>query len=878
MGIAIGSNFDMQAALPLDSRDVVADNTARNAIPSGVRFLGMKVTVISPNMVTYVLKDGITNANWEIDGTNPNAVLGPASSNVGDVAVYNSTDGKSIKITNVNIDTSDNMTGVNELDAAQVMTEKLVMLGGIEKFVTTDSTTTGSNATVNVADLSVIRFTNASLVSISQLSGIVQGQELTFINATGAPITFNDESGATAAFRIHTGTKGPLVLNDQATISGVYGDNSRFQVVGGTGAGGSSSLDTVFQLTAQEVLTDWDITAIQSGTFVKETVAPFNGLASYKFTRSTSSSTAIILSPAKDVAVRFRGQTCTLYFPYSYNGLNGIATAQLYDATNAAFIPGILALDGTNGGIKIARMNATIPLTCTSVRVVYTFTGADNSKVLQFDDVQLTSDTTIMAPIFSPDSTIRLTVANGYGSTATKIRRFSTVVEQVGSAILYQDSATNGASFTILEKGIYDISFSDAFTTTGYCGISINSASLTTNVQDLVNPAERPAIGFNGVATAVATCAWSGELAVGTIIRPHTSGNAASGNMTTFTISKNGKQTNSIVSAPETFNSDTASFNFLTAAQATVATLGNFPIGSYITCLQTGGGNTRTQNSTRPTQTDADMNINGINIAARAYSGTSTAGLPSVFIINIGKGLSGREIDVYKSVGRTNGNQLGLPILDGTFEEGIRIIGYDSNTGLLTIDAGYRSGTTSTARFVFADGTTQTSGYLVIKASKSPALTAVPVMLEKVATISDVKTNTTAGGAATSGAYQTRTLNTVSDPFGIVTSLTANQFTLQAGEYYIEASAPAVRVDQHKAKLRNITDSTDTIIGTAEYSTSTAGSGSSSIVRGNLLISSAKTFEIQHRVGTTQATFGYGFAASFGDVEIYTQVKITKIR
>src|SRR5690606_31822139 len=100
--------------------------------------------------------------------------------------------------------------------------------------------------------------------------------------------------------------------------------------------GGSQGLDIAFQLFAEEELSDWDTTAIQGGTFEKEITAPLNGDASYKFTRSTSSSTAIIVSPAQDIAKRFRGQTCTFYFPYSYDGANDIVTAQLYDNTNSA--------------------------------------------------------------------------------------------------------------------------------------------------------------------------------------------------------------------------------------------------------------------------------------------------------------------------------------------------------------------------------------------------------------------------------------------------------------------------------------------------------------------------------------------------------------
>ena len=53
------------------------------------------------------------------------------------------------------------------------------------------------------------------------------------------------------------------------------------------------------------------------------------------------------------------------------------------------------------------------------------------------------------------DSMVRLQSTNGHGATNTKIRRFSNVVEIRGASIGYKDSATDGASFTIKESGVY---------------------------------------------------------------------------------------------------------------------------------------------------------------------------------------------------------------------------------------------------------------------------------------------------------------------------------------------------------------------------------------------------------------------------------------
>lgn len=67
MGIALASNFDVNTGLPLDSRTVVADLTARDAIPALQRYEGLSVYVEAEE-TTYRLIGGITNGDWQVDG------------------------------------------------------------------------------------------------------------------------------------------------------------------------------------------------------------------------------------------------------------------------------------------------------------------------------------------------------------------------------------------------------------------------------------------------------------------------------------------------------------------------------------------------------------------------------------------------------------------------------------------------------------------------------------------------------------------------------------------------------------------------------------------------------------------------------------------
>lgn len=139
----------------------------------------------------------------------------------------------------------------------------------------------------------------------------------------------------------------------------------------------------------------------------------------------------------------------------------------------------------------------------------------------------------------------------------------------------------------------------------------------------------------------------------------------------------------------------------------------------------------------------------------------------------------------------------------------------------------------------------------------------------------DEKAANVDGGTFTSGAWQTRTLNTeVVDEIG--STLAANQFTLPAGTYEIEASAPSWRVDANKLRLRNITDGTTALVGGSYYSGG-GDVGTHSELRGRITIASTKTFELQHRCALTSATFGFGVGTDVGEVEVYAEVWIERI-
>jgi hypothetical protein len=143
--------------------------------------------------------------------------------------------------------------------------------------------------------------------------------------------------------------------------------------------------------------------------------------------------------------------------------------------------------------------------------------------------------------------------------------------------------------------------------------------------------------------------------------------------------------------------------------------------------------------------------------------------------------------------------------------------------------------------------------------------------------VRDEKANGTGGGTFTSGSFQTRTLNTVVTNEISGASLSSNQITLPSGTYFIHALCSAEFVDAHKAKLRNITDSSDTLIGrTARASSITSVNNTTSEIIGRFTITSQKTFELQHRCETSYGA-GFGNASSFSLTEVYAIAMIWKV-
>ena len=203
-------------------------------------------------------------------------------------------------------------------------------------------------------------------------------------------------------------------------------------------------------------------------------------------------------------------------------------------------------------------------------------------------------------------------------------------------------------------------------------------------------------------------------------------------------------------------------------------------------------------------------------------------------------------------------------------------IAFDTDTILFDTAGSERFRVGSAGQLGIGGATYGTSGQVLTSGGASAAPSWADAAGISVARITDSKTSGTAGGTFTSGAWRTRDLNTIEDDPDSIVTLSSNQFTLGAGTYLIQWSAPVYRVNSHKTQLYDVTGATDLGKGSSEYSNNGDSVQTISVGSDVVTLTANNTFEIQHQCQTTVSGDGFGVAASFA-AEKYTMVTIFKL-
>lgn len=126
------------------------------------------------------------------------------------------------------------------------------------------------------------------------------------------------------------------------------------------------------------------------------------------------------------------------------------------------------------------------------------------------------------------------------------------------------------------------------------------------------------------------------------------------------------------------------------------------------------------------------------------------------------------------------------------------------------------------------------------------------------------------------GAFVARTLGTTVRNTIAGASVSSPTFTLPAGKYLFRTSASAYSSNRHFIKLRNTTDSTDTLVGSDAYSRADSDAHPTlSVIDSYFEIAGAKSFQIQHYADLTGAALA--MSTTDGATEPTLSIVVEKI-
>ena len=271
------------------------------------------------------------------------------------------------------------------------------------------------------------------------------------------------------------------------------------------------------------------------GTFSRSTTAAdlINGSACFKLVGdalASNNTNDYVAFEAIDIPQGFRNNYIGLYGHYKWDGSNNILV-RVKDTTNGTVITGDAeALEGFTSIDNTAKRFAIaifIPSDCTQIEIGFQVGTGEASKTLIFDEIKLLNDPFRYLDLQDVLS-YRAYTGAGFGSSANKIPYFTNEETLKSSSIgTIENSSTSGWSYTAIVDQRVVFSFTYFSDNGNPIGITKNSAQLSTSINS-VTAADRVAYGW-GTATDDDTntqesITFSGFLAAGDVLRPHTNG------------------------------------------------------------------------------------------------------------------------------------------------------------------------------------------------------------------------------------------------------------------------------------------------------------------------------------------------------------------
>ena len=175
--------------------------------------------------------------------------------------------------------------------------------------------------------------------------------------------------------------------------------------------------------------------------------------------------------------------------------------------------------------------------------------------------------------------------------------------------------------------------------------------------------------------------------------------------------------------------------------------------------------------------------------------------------------------------------------------------------------------------------TTTITGTTVAATNFTGSGAALTGMATQYMHVRDEKAQGTDAGSSLAG-VNIRVLNTVVSNTISGASLSSNRVTLPSGSYLITGRAPAIKANDHKGYLYNVTASSLAITGsTAWHNNSSFMAQTDTHLTGIVTISGTTVFEFRHLIQSALATEGLGigtYSAAAG-VEVFAELLITKV-
>ena len=152
----------------------------------------------------------------------------------------------------------------------------------------------------------------------------------------------------------------------------------------------------------------------------------------------------------------------------------------------------------------------------------------------------------------------------------------------------------------------------------------------------------------------------------------------------------------------------------------------------------------------------------------------------------------------------------------------------------------------------------------------------VDALVLRIATLQDQKATGVDGGASVANTWTTRVLNAIhSDPYGIITSLSNNLFTVEAGEYQIRVISPFHNTHGTRTRIWDVTN--NVLVG---YSVSTYVYNQTNVYlyqTERIQPHKTTTYRLDYYTQHANNTDGLGVATNTGDIEIYTVLDVVDL-